>query len=136
MSEYELHQLAAGSRYEFDGATLAYMAWALLFLFFSCRERERWSAATGWALAILFLAGAGLLVLRCVAAMGRYGKQIALLSQLHSKYVLANPVLQLPTLVIRTALFVIAPLVVIYFIRLAVRRSEMRGVFAASGNRV
>ena len=47
MNEYELHQLAAGSRYEFDGATLAFMGWALAFLFFSRERGDRWSAVTG-----------------------------------------------------------------------------------------
>lgn len=119
MTEYELHQLAAGSRYEFDGATLAFMAWGLAFLFLS--RGERWPVSSGVLMGVLYLAGAGLLVIRCVAAMGRYGKQIALLNQLPAEYVLANPSLQLPTLWIRIALFVITPLVVLYFVRQKVR---------------
>ena len=122
MDEYELHQLAAGSRYEFDGATLAFMAWAAAFLFFSRDSGgERWSVTTGCLLGLLYLTGSGLLIIRCVAAMGRYGKQIYLLNRLPAEYVLANPGLQWPTLVIRIALFVVAPLVVLYFIRLKVR---------------
>ena len=121
MSEYELHQLAAGSRYEFDGATLAYMAWAIAFIVLCRPGAQRWSAKSGWLLAALYLAGGALLIVRCAAAMGRYGKQIALLTKLPAEYVLSNPSLQQPTLVIRILLFVIAPLVVLHFIRQRVR---------------
>ena len=118
MDEYELHQLAAGSRYEFDGATLAFMAWAAAFLFFCRDSGGHWSVSAGCLLGLLYLVGSGLLIIRCVAAMGRYGKQIFLLNSLPAKYVLANPSLQWPTLYIRIALFVIAPLVVLNLIRL------------------
>ena len=122
MTEYELQQLAAGSRYEFDGATLAYMAWAVVFLFLSRGAADRWSARTGLLLAALYLSGGALMIVRCLAAMGRYGKQIALLNQLPAQYVLANPPLQSSTLVIRMALFAIAPVAVLYFLALRVRR--------------
>ncbi|HJT41053.1 MAG TPA: hypothetical protein VJ762_12040 [Sphingobium sp.] len=118
MSEFELHQLAAGSRYEFDIATLVYMAWTLAMLFL-CRDRtERWSRGMALSVGALYIAGCALIAVRCIAAMIRYGKEFALLASHPSISVLRNPELQNPTLIIRLAFFVIASMVALHFIRL------------------
>ena len=121
MNEYELQMLAAGSRYEFDVATLVYIAWIVAFMFL-CRDgSDRWSARTGVLMSALYLAGGALMIVRAAASMVRYGRLIFLLAKLPPEYVLSNPSLQWPTLVIRITLCVIAPVVVLCLIQQRVK---------------
>ena len=122
MSEYELHQLAIVSRFEFDVATLVYMAWAAAFLFL-CRDRtERWSRKAGWSVAALYTFGCGILLVRCIAAMVRYGKELALLRSFDSLAILSNPGgLWLTTLIVRYTFLALATVVPLYFIFLKSR---------------
>ncbi|HKX80587.1 MAG TPA: hypothetical protein VJM34_18930 [Novosphingobium sp.] len=118
MTEFELHQLALVSRYEFDIATVVYMAWTVVFLFL-CRDRtERWSRGLGLSVAALYVIGCALIAVRCIAAMNRYGKELALLAKHPSIAIIMNPGLQTSTLVFRVGFFVIASMVALHFIRL------------------
>lgn len=117
MSEFELHQLAISSRYEFDIATIVYMAWTAVFLFM-CRDRaERWSRGLGLWVAALYVIGCALIAVRCIAAMNRYGKELALLAEYPSISIIMNPGLQTSTLVFRIGFFVIATMIALHFIR-------------------
>ena len=92
MTEFELHQLALVSRYEFDIATVVYMAWTVVFLFL-CRDRtERWSRGLGLSVAALYVIGCALIAVRCIAAMNRYGKELALLAKHPSIAIIMNPI--------------------------------------------
>lgn len=117
MSEFEIHQLIVGSRYEFDFATLAYMGWALAFIIVSRIDDRRWSVAATWLMGSFYLVGAGLIALRCAAAVIRSMKQTGLLSQTAHQFDFANPSIQFPTLILRLLLGILAPVVVIYFLR-------------------
>jgi len=118
MSEFELHRLAILSRSEFDAATVVFMAWAATFLFL-CRDQERkWSARIGVAVGALYLTGCILLIVRCLASMVRYGRQLALLREFDSFAILANPGgLWWITLVVRYGFLALATLVPLWFIR-------------------
>lgn len=116
MSEFEIHQLIVGSRYEFDLATLIYMVWALAFIVLCRSDDKSWSIPGASLLGGLYLAGAALIALRCVAAVIRSIKQTALLEGTAHQFDFANPAVQLPTLVLRLLLAIIAPVAVIYFL--------------------
>lgn len=118
MTEFELHQLAIQSRSEFDAATVIYMAWAFAFLVL-CRDREaRWTRGEGIGVGLVYLLGCGLLVVRCVASMVRYGRELALLHSFDSFAILSNPGgMWIVTLVLRYAFLAAATIVPLYFVR-------------------
>jgi len=123
MSEFELHQLAAGSRYEFDIATMVYMGWTLAVLFL-CRDRTViWSRWVALSVSALYITGCVLIVIRCIAAMVRYGKELALLAPYPSITILLNPGLQDATLIVRIAFFAIASMAALHFIHMKGRNS-------------
>lgn len=116
MSEFEVHQLIVGSRYEFDLATLIYLLWALAFIFLCRTDSKPWKLPGALLVGGFYLTGAAFIALRCVAAIIRSIKQTALLDQTAHQFDFANPAVQLPTLVLRLVLAVVAPIVVIYFV--------------------
>ena len=118
MTEFELHQLAIVSRSEFDTATVIYMAWAIVFLFL-CQDRSRrWTVGEGIGIGAIYVSGCGLLVVRCIASMARYGRQLALLHQFPSFGILSNPGgMWMVTLVLRYAFLAIATIMPLYFIK-------------------
>ena len=117
MTEFEIHQLIVGSRYEFDFATVVYMGWSVAFIFLSRMDDRSWSPKTLRIATWLYLAGASFIVVRCVASMLRGIKQTGLLAQTTQQFDFANPLLQVPTLGFRIAIYVMATVAALHFIR-------------------
>ena len=116
MTEFEVQHLIVGSRYEFDGATLAYMAWAIAFMFLGRIGGEGWSVTTLGLLTALYLVGGVFLAIRCAASMVRFARQNALLAEFRPKFAVFIPLLNRPTLVLRILLFLITPAVVLHLL--------------------
>ncbi len=117
MTEFEVQQLIVGSRYEFDFATLAYMAWALAFIFLSRRSDAPWDKTTYRLATLLYLTGAGFIAIRCLASMLRGLKQNMLLAEMTHQFEVANPAVQYPTLIFRLAIYIVPLIVALHFLR-------------------
>ena len=72
MSEFEIHQLILASRYEFDLATIFYVAFALAMIALAQSSNERWSRQkVGWSL-IFYSSVSALIAIRCAASIVRF----------------------------------------------------------------
>ena len=117
MSEFEIHQLMTGSRYEFDLGTGAYILLAIAVMAVAIRDGPRWSAATAWWIGSFYASCSALIAIRVFASIVRFAKQNELLMTLNPQFVVDNAGIQIPTLVLRALVFAIAPLATIHLLR-------------------
>ena len=111
MTEFEIHQLIIGSRWEFDRASIMIFVLCASVGLISATARNGLNLVARRALFWTTLLGTGYFFIRGFAAMRRFALQNGLLSDIDAHFIHSFPAVQLPTLGLRLA-FLAACLIV------------------------
>ena len=106
MTEFEIHQLIIGSRWEFDRASImVFVLCTVVGLISVCAKNGLNSMVRG-ALTLMTLIGTGYFFIRGFAAIRRFILQNELLKDIDAQFVHSFPAVQLPTVLLRVAFLV------------------------------
>ena len=106
MTEFEIHQLIIGSRWEFDRASIMIFILCASVGLISATARNGLSAVARRALFWATLLGTGYFFIRGFAAMRRFAIQNGLLKDVDAQFVHSFPAVQFPTLGLRLAFLI------------------------------
>jgi len=116
MTEFEVHQLIASSRTEFDLGTVFLVIINLIFIAFALNfnnlspSKARWLCVTCGTISLF-------IILRIIAAIIRFVSQSKLLESMSPDYNHTFLMLQYPTLISRLLVILGLPLISIWFLR-------------------
>ena len=117
MSEYEIHNLIMMSRAEFDIGTVVYIATGIALMCVVVLAKSNWSADTRRIITVVYLVVCGLIIIRIVASIVRFGKLNLILESMNPEFIVTNLYLQAPTLLLRIAVLILVPIATLRLVR-------------------
>jgi len=107
MTEFELQQMIATARAEFDLGTALFVVLSLAVIALAMWARTSWDPGTRRLVSFTYTLTAVFIFLRVLASIVRFSKLMAMLAKTGASFEIMNLAVQLPTLALRGAIFVL-----------------------------